>query len=390
MLLLFCFAPFVRRLIDLTAGYDQQGLLLIGPLLAILMPGQELMRLLRPNDAVAGRSMAPALIVALTVLYATLLSIAQADWTNAASGALKWTAPIIYALALIVRRPPGLAEAAARAFLFILPLAGAYGILQYVDPQPWDRYWMQYASITSAGVPEPYQVRVYSTMNSPASYATFTAAGLLLVGFLRPGWQALALMLPAALGLLLSLYRTAWLSLAAGILFCLLFAATRGRALGAIGGGALAIVVAATLTPFADTIMERLGTLGEGSKDGSGQERLGEMITLWSLPDSGLVGQGFTITDAGSAGAMPIDGMIVTCWVTMGIVVGLVCLAALILAALQAIGAAWQRRTPASVVLGGLAVGALVQLPLAGISSGELGVLFWTFVAAAIVEADPA
>lgn len=154
---------------------------------------------------------------------------------------------------------------------------------------------------------------MFGSLNSPASYATFIAAGLLLVGFLCPGWQALALMLPATLGLLLSLDRTAWLSLIAGLLFCLLFRATRGQATWAVGGGLVAVTVAGTLTPFGDVIIDRLSTFTGGMQDGSGQERLNELVTLWRKWDSGLVGAGFTITDAGTAGAMPIDGMIVSC-----------------------------------------------------------------------------
>ena len=41
-------------------------------------------------------------------------------------------------------------------------------------------------------------------------------------------------------------------------------------------------------------------------------------------------------------------------------------------------------------MLGALAVGALVQLPLAGIASGELGFLFWTFIALAAIESAAA
>ena len=63
------------------------------------------------------------------------------------------------------------------------------------------------------------------------------------------------------------------------------------------------------------------------------QERLEEYATLWSHPDSSLFGIGFTAGDVGSAGTMAVDGMIITCWLTMGIVVGILCLIALVCAA---------------------------------------------------------
>ncbi|MBR0712623.1 O-antigen ligase family protein [Bradyrhizobium liaoningense] len=378
-LVLFTFAPFVRRLVDLAIGFDTLGLMLIGPLLAILVPVLYLPRLLETED-VPARWFWPLGIVACSVIYAGMLSMAQADWNNAASGTLKWLAPLLYAAVLMLsadRRE--LIDAATAAFLVILPVTGLYAIYQYVDPPAWDQYWMQLAPILSIGQPIPYGVRSFSTMNSPASYASFTAVGLFLLAFSQKRWPALLIALPAGLGLLLSLYRTAWISLAVGILFCLLFSATRRRASMILIGTAVALVLAATLTPFGDVVGERLSTLGEGTQDGSAQERLEEFVTLWKLPDSSLFGSGFTITDVGSAGAMPIDGMIIACWLSMGIIVGGLCLAALCWSIGNAVSTAFADRSADAVIVGALALGALAQLPLANITSGESGFLFWTF-----------
>lgn len=377
-LILFTFAPFVRRVVDLHVGYDQLGLMLIGPLLAILTPVVDLPRQLQ-RHRVPEHVMWPLVIVAVSVVYAGTLSMAQGDWNNAASGMLKWLAPLLYAALLVVSAErEELIKAAASAFAFILPVMGVYAIYQYVDPADWDIYWMQSAPIPSIGQPVPYGVRVYSTMNAPASFATFTATGLFLIGFSRRPWLAL-LAMPAALGLLLSLYRTAWISLAVSILFCLCFAGTRRRAGMILVGIAVAVLLAVLLTPFGDIVAERLSTLSEGAKDGSAQERLEEFVTLWNLPDSSLFGRGFTITDVGAAGAMPIDGMIIACWLSMGIMVGGFCLAALLWAIGNAVAVAFRDPAPEAVVIGALALGALSQMPLANITSGEGGFLFWTF-----------
>lgn len=379
MLWLFAFAPFARRLVDLSAGFDPAGLMLTGPLLAILVPAPRLLKMLAERATVR-REIWPIVVVAVCVVYATALSMMQADWQNAASGALKWIAPMVYAVALIdADDRDDLVNSATSAFLLILPVIGAYGIYQYVDPPNWDIYWMQYASITSAGLPLPYMVRTYSTMNSPASFATFTSIGLLLIFFSRLSWLSLVLSGPAVVGLLLSSYRTAWLSLAAGILFCLLFRSTRLKAGVMLVGIAVAAILALTLTPFGDTIAERFATLGSGAQDGSAQERLEEFITLWSAWDSSAIGSGFTTVDTGTAGAMPVDGMIIACWLAMGIIFGLICLAALIFAGLNTMRTAWIDRSREAVLVGALGLGAMVQLPLANITSGEAGFFFWTF-----------
>jgi hypothetical protein len=385
-ILLFAFAPFVRRLVDVGIGFDASGIMLSGPLLFILAPLPSLLAPSPAKDRPSNPWLVPPLIILACVVYGAALSMFQNDWFNAAYGAMKWAAPVLYAIALQQRADSAaaLVHAMARIFLLILPVTGLYGIWQYVDPQSCDRFWMVNAAITSVGYPLPYMVRVFSTMNAPASYATFTATGLLLVGFLRPGWQALAATIPAALGLLLSLYRTSWITLVVTMLFCVLFQSTRKRALLttiAIAGAAVAAVM---LTPFGDVITSRLESLGSVSNDSSGSERLGEFLTLWNAPDSMVLGAGFTITDVGVAGAMPIDGQIISSWVTMGIPVGLVCLAAYIWTALWATSAAWRMPTREGVVLGALAFGALsIQMPLTSVSSGEVSALFWMLVAIA-------
>jgi hypothetical protein len=393
-ILLFAFAPFVRRLVDLSAGFDQSSIMLIGPLLFILTPVPSLWPLLSQSDRPRNPWLIAPIIVLCCIAYGAVLSLFQDDWFNAVNGALKWAAPVLYGIALQQRMDTSgdAVNAMARIFLVVLPLTGLYGIWQYVDPQRWDQFWMNYASITSAGLPLPYMVRVFSTMNGPASYATFTATGLLLVGFLRPGWQSLVAMVPAALGLLLSLYRTGWIALALGVLFCTLFQSTRKRAL-TTGFGIVGAAVAAVLfTPFGDVITSRLESLGSGSEDGSGGERLEEFVTLWNAPYSMVFGSGFTVTDVGVAGAMPVDGQIIASWLTMGIPIGLLCLAGYIWVGALATSAAWRTPTQEGVVLGGLAFAAiLIQMPLTSISSSEVSALFWMLAAMAcpIVQATP-
>jgi hypothetical protein len=106
---------------------------------------------------------------------------------------------------------------------------------------------------------------------------------------------------------------------------------------------------------------------------------------LWNLNDSSLFGIGFVTTDVGSAGAMPVDGTIVACWLYMGIVVGLVCLFGLVWAMGEAMFGALRDGSEASVLLGSLGLFFLVEMPLAGISAGEAGYLFWLFMSLALI-----
>lgn len=378
-IILFCFAPFVRRIVDLSVGFDQAGLMLVGPLLALLVPVPQLRHLL--DDARAlGPQTAPMLIVTACIGYITMLTVFQGEWMQAASGALKWIAPLLYAAAIArTADRDEMVQAATSVFVVILPIMGVIGLVQYVDPPAWDRYWMSFAPILSVGQPIPYGVRVFSTMNGPASFATFTAAGLLLISFLRPRWYALLLSLPAALAFFLSLYRTAWIALAVGVLFCLFFTASRRRAGIILAGILAAAVIAATATPFGEVISERLVSLADGVRDDSAQERLDQYLTLWTMWDSSLFGIGFTTSDVGTAGAMAVDGVVIALWLSAGMIVGMIGLAGILWATGNAIVAPWRDGRPEVIMLGALACGALVQLPLANLTSGESGFLFWTF-----------
>ncbi|WP_302079535.1 O-antigen ligase family protein [Rhizobium oryzicola] len=379
-LVLLSFTPFIRRVVDLGAGYDELGLMLTGPLLALIVPAVSLHEIFSRREPLGGR-LDPLIIVGACVIYAAILSFLQWKVNDAASGLLKFLSPVLYGTVMSLRADRDeILEAAASAFTVILPLTGIYGIIQYVDPQAWDQYWMQFAPILSIGQPVPYGIRVFSTMNSPASFASFTVAGLLLIAYLRSGFLAMLLAMPSILALLLSLYRTAWIALAVALLFCLLFSQTRAKAQLIIFALVLGGTVALVTPPFSEVIGDRLATLGQGSQDGSFQERLDQYSTLWLLPDSSVIGSGFTTTDVGSAGQLPIDGMIITCWTMMGIIGGILCLCSLIWAITRAVRQAFLSSSRQAVLIGALATGSLSQMPLATILSAEAGFLFWSFV----------
>lgn len=380
---LFCLTPFLRRIVDLHAGFDTTSVMLIGPMIAILIPTVELRDLFRPGHTISPE-LQPFLIVGGCIVYGGLISLMEGDLISVASGMLKWAAPLLYGMWLFerARSDDTVLAGAVRAFLVVMPALGAYAIYQYVSPPMWDQYWMRSAPMDSIGYPAPYQVRVFSTMNSPGSYATFTVCGLLLVGFCRSGWSSVLLAVPCSLGLLLSQYRSAWIELIVALLFCMLFAATRRRAIGFACGGAIAIAGALSTSPFSDVIATRLDSLGNGSQDGSAQERIQQFSMMLNMKDGSLLGHGFFSVDGGKTGLL-IDGQIISCWYTMGLIVGMICLAALFWSIGQGMMRTAGRRDPARVVLGAVMAGALAQIPLAGVASGETGFLFWSLAALA-------
>ncbi len=375
---LFCLAPFLRRLVDVYAGYEPSGLMISGPLLAIALPAPRLLATLasgRPLDP----ALRPFLLAFGCVLYGVLLTIVGGGMTEAASNAVKWFAPLLYGMWIYgeAKREEDMLGPLTRMAMILMPLLGVYGLLQYVDPPAWDRYWMINTTIASIGQPEPYMVRVFSTMNAPAGYATFTAAALLLFGFRKARLSLLLAAAPSTLGLMLTMYRTAWIGLAAGIVLGVFNSRTRGRAVILLLAVPIIGAAVVVMTPAGDALQQRLQTFGSVSDDSSGQERLGEYATLLNADGGTLIGHGFSNTDVMQAGAQALDGQFIACWSAMGLVGGMLCVLSVLWAGGQAMRAAWRSDSLSGLAVTGILAGLLAQIPLAVISSSEIGFLFW-------------
>ena len=387
---LYVFAPFLRRIVDLSIGFDPSSTMLLGPVLAIAIPAVDLRHLLvhRHKDDAA---LLPMLLVGACVTYGMLLSAFSGEFGPLGTAALKMYAPLLFGAWVMrcARHDPSVLEAATRVFFVLAPIIGVYGAWQYVSPPDWDRYWMLSVSSTISvlGKAEPFQVRVFSMMNSPASFGTYAACGLLLLGFCRRGWQSLLLMLLVAPGLLFTYYRTAWISLAFGIGYCAVFGRTRERA------GLIAVVLiaatalAAVSADFGDAVMDRLGSLtGSVSEDGSGKARLGQLFEVYRLSDGMVIGRGFAQLATPFNGIDAADGEVVTAIIAMGVPVGSIYLIGLVWAGAQALARVRRSRDPRLIVTGAVIAGMLAALPLTSVTSGEIGLLLWTFIAVATAQ----
>ncbi len=385
-IVLFSFTPFVRRVIDASCGYDMLGTIISGPLLTLLVPCVDL-RLFIQRPGV-WRNSGPFILFILCMVYASFISVFQGDFQPLMIQLIKWGTPVLYGLWMLdVARYPrnNIIEHASRAFLIVTPIMGIYGVEQYLNPAPWDRFWMIYSDMGSIGTPEPFGVRVFSTMNSPATFATFATAGLIIFSFTRRGYQAAFIGITIALSLLLSQYRTAWIAMSIGVVYSWLYPKTRGRAsVIAVVAVIVAILAVTSGGPIGDVISQRFDTLGQGAEDGSAKERMSEYHDFYLMTDDYIFGQGFSRLIGDIPGLVALDGTIISCYLVMGIFVGTLCISALIWAAYSAVSKIALNDSPMRVATGAVVIGMILTMPLAGITAGESGFLFWSFVAIAI------
>lgn len=382
VIILFAFSPFIRRVIDLGAGFDQLAIMLSGPLLAMLVPCTELTQLITGKLRV--KNTGPFILAGVCILYAAAISLFTAEYQVVMALTLKWMSPLLYGLWIMSKSGDpanNIISHASRAFLIVTPVMGIYGVAQYIDPMPWDRYWMIYAEMNSIGTPEPYKVRVFSTMNSPASFATFATAGLIVFSFTRRGWQSILIGFTVALSLMLSQYRTAWIAMLCGIGYGFIYPSTRARSNGVGVCAVIAGILATTLGgPIGDVVSQRFDSLSQGSKDGSAVERISEFVDFYAQVDQYLYGKGLGILTRPVPGLVAVDGTVIGCFLSMGIIVGSLCLIALIWAAVRAIMHTRMTSNSMQVANSAVVFGMIITLPLAGITASESGFLFWCFV----------
>jgi hypothetical protein len=369
--------------------------MLMGPLLAALVPTTSLpAAILAKRGHLVGR-LGPFVLITICLGYGSLVSELNGGYYSAVVVLGKSVSVLLYGYWLIAAAddPSLVMRQGARAFMLIMPIVGAYGIAQYFDPSPADRYWMIYSNMSSIGLPEPEQVRVFSTLNSPASLGNFIVFGLVLVGFLRRPWEVLVCSVPGAVAILLSQSRTTWIAFAVSIVYMFFFTGTRLRSRNL----SLAIVVIATftvlLTPLGDAISGRLQTISDSpGNDGSAIARLDEYRFLFDHLDMYLFGSGPSGPSGTGWGratlALPApDGLIVQSINAMGVFGGLLLVTGVIWAALQAIVRVDRRAAPEFVIAAALVLGQIVTIPLNNPTGAEFGILFWS--AAAIASRAP-
>lgn len=294
--LIVFFTPEVRRVVDWLTGWSATSPIMLAP---ILVPGVAMLALLRHAHLLRLRAYAPFGLALLGIGYGYLVGVAKVGVAAASFDVLNWAVPVGFGFYTVLhwRRYAEQRDALVRAFAWGLVLMGVYAVVQFVLAPPWDGYWMENATMSSIGTPEPFQIRVFSTMNSPGPFGSTVAAGLLLLmgargrGGLR--WAAIAL---GSAGLLLSMVRTAWLSLILGVVVLVLLAprGQRGRMLGALVGLGVVAALATAVLPSGDVMVERMGSMGNLQEDHSFQARL----NFW-----GVVSQSFTDPVGGGMGS---------------------------------------------------------------------------------------
>ena len=384
---LFCATPLVRRLVDEQAGWDPSNPVLLTPYLASAFAGLSFVRyLLRPRSPYV----ASFVIVVGCIVYGLLLAMLNGRMLSGMVDAIKWSAGPLVAVHILAQAThrDRLLQCVENSLLVAGPLMAAYGIAQYINPQSWDADWMTGVAslgLNSIGVPRPFELRVFGTMNSPGSLGA-----VLMVSILIALQRRLVAMLPAILvmilGLLLTQYRAIWAGTLLGTLYLLYGSLTRVRiyiaisAMGLMGMTSLAAV----MPEVRQAVTQRLLTITQLQADASGEDRLHQYQTFLLAMNGNnlLTGEGLAIDGASRRldhqNSVVVDSGLIESYNELGIFVGTLFMAG-ILGATCLSFAPKSRKDTCIPLCRAVALAILCQLPFGSVYEGELGFCGWLF-----------
>jgi len=278
---LWFLSPLVRRLADYSAGWYDPSPILLAPYLVTGLSALPLIgRITAPSPSTSPlRDRFPLhfVLAAAGVSYGLLVGLVLNPVSGVIMELLNWIVPLIFGwyIALYVDCRSIFQRAVGTTFHWGLLVMGVYGIYQFIVCPPWDAAWLTNVGADSMGIPEPYGLRVFSTMHSPAIFALTLAIGIGL-WLSNPRFWTLFGAALALVAVLLSQVRVAWLVLAFTIVLMVPSLGAKLLTRVVAFTGLLAILAAALLTvePMRTVVSDRVATLSSLSKDESAQSRM--------------------------------------------------------------------------------------------------------------------
>jgi hypothetical protein len=336
-------APLVRRLVDWRFGFQDHNFILLAPFLVSAIAG---LTLLRERQHAEPVRLTAFFFCLAGVFYGFAVGLIQ--WrlhtSDAASpgemifGFFDWVAPLLLGLHICIRWSSyeEHKKAIEQSFLWATLLLGLYGIYQFITAPPWDCAWLEGLPIgfenASFGHPDPFEIRVWSTLNSPGSFGVVMLVALILLFGTKTRYKAIF----AAAGyisMLLTMVRTAWLAWLLAVI--LLLSNYRGAMLRRFLFGLILLplcLLPIALSPeIAQMAQDRLSTMQSVQQDGSFQDRraMYEVVTEELIKNPAGIGlrnyftvDGFVL-DSGFLQALAMLGFTGTALFAVGVLFGI-------------------------------------------------------------------
>ncbi|MBF2026255.1 MAG: O-antigen ligase family protein [Oscillatoriales cyanobacterium C42_A2020_001] len=381
---LYFVGSLVRRMIDQQSGYVTPGR---WGTTALLVASISLITLVKYLPKSYRRIGFPFVLPLLAVTYGCLIGFITGRLDlQFAIGALGWIVPIVFSFHLVVnwQQYPQYRQAIQRTFVWGALAMGCYGIFQYCIVPEWDRFYLNNLSASSFGKPFPFEIRVFSTQNSPQDFGVIMMAGLILL-LSSEGVIRLVASGPGYIAFLLSAARSSWLGWVAALLAYLpsLKLKFQVRLILSILLIALMVVPLTTIEPFAEPIKQRIESLSEGGDDYSLQDRTEGYQNLLDIALTEFIGSGIGGRLSRQLPASAIGGSdsgILPLLFTLGWFGAVPYLAGIFLMVYRILTSRGNRQDPFSSAAQAIVMGVLAQVWLNNIFAGEMAMVLWGFL----------
>ncbi|WP_083180074.1 O-antigen ligase family protein [Paenibacillus yonginensis] len=301
-LFVWAIGPEIRRISDWLGGeYTSVSVLSLAPLLASSMTMIPVLRGIHRMEK-SGRKV--LLYFGAALLYGSVIGLAR-NGTSFVYDLANYAIPMLLLPFFAIRRfSSAEADNILSGYANIAVLVSVYGIVQYLVVPPWDAFWMTHVEMNSIGLPEPLEVRVFSTLNSPGPAAGFLACALVPMVLEKRwrgslGWIGVLLV---AFCLLTTLVRSSWLMIIVMLLVYIASSPSRRkwRTLLQLAVVALVLTWALPKLPGAEGLTARMQTLGSIEEDHSYNERLDLLNTMLPTVLHNPAGQGIGSVGTGT------------------------------------------------------------------------------------------
>jgi len=376
--------PFLRRVVDWRFGFVDPNFVLLTPFLVAAISG---VTLLRRDPQFPVRIPPTFIFCATAICYGFFVGMVLHPSGETIYGLVNWLAPLLFGLHLCLRWQDyeRVRDAIRRTFVAGILVMGIYGIYQYVVAPELDVYWLfnvqsPNALAPSFGLPEPFLLRIWSTMNAPGPFADVMMVGLLLL----LGTKS-KLKIPAAFvgyfTLLLSAVRTAWLGWMVGVVLTLRrlkpVLLIRLALSGALVGACLFFFM--KVQPLKSQVTDRLQTMAALETDSSYSDRAAMYRTLTAEALASPFGTG--VSNSNEWKNFMIDSGFLVILLSFGWFGTIAFLVGIVLFLLQTRKHASSSNTldEFQIACRAICIALLMQTVGGNVFTGVLGAMFWIF-----------
>ena len=385
--------PFVRRVIDYnTGGHDPVNPVMLAPLVVTALTGFTLFRFI---GGLRQRRYFPYLLCLSGILYGYLIGIAKAGLLPATFGLLTWVLPPLFGFHLFLfwKLYPRHRSVIRSAFSWGVLVLGTYGVYQYLLAPSWDMAWLEQSGMTSSmGSPEATEFRVFSTLNSTGTFASFMLTGLLVL-FDGRGLVPRLAAIPGYASFLLALVRSSWGGWVVGVavMFSRMGGHSRSRTIAVLVLGIALSVPLLIFAPNTERVTNRMDTFTELDEDRSLQARMklyqqGGLGAILSPLGNGIGSLG-TAAKLGEAGdTVVFDSGVLAIPVTLGWLGSLLYLGGLIWMLLQAIKITTSNADSFAVIGVSIVMAFMAMMVFSNQLTGFSGMMVWSFLGLALAS----